>query len=505
MMLTLLHVFQMKDRQISMGDKCAICHKKVYLLERHVSEGQLYHRSCFRNSDKDKSPASKIYQKTLIKSESGENNRVQNKTEEPDFWKRRAEAKKAENKTSDHSSSESESSKSSNLKNVPETARDKDTSSWRSSRPSDLKLENQKQDSEGNVMKKDSSIQEQKTTVVTPQPRARRVVQIGGSNENRKEEPMDTSTTNESRNSGLATKSVESTRPKSALQTEPKKEDGKLGVKVQKARRVVQIGKSKDDDSSVSNRTKSPPPVKQVTIPSTPDSPPPLPSSAPPPFKVLTPSSPQASSSPLSPGVLPSPRTTSPPSRPVSSPVGKSESSVPHQKGKTQSALDTKASPSDQMSSSPKALPRNSKLIEQTGAKTSNVISAKSHSDPVANVVSPTQKDDQVLGGLLKNLADIRRKSSSDSSDIKSPLSPTSELKSNLSAIKEDSDNKRNVRSCDISMEKKTDKSAKTKSANFVSGKMSLFSNDNLSSDLSEKNKKSPVKSDDSEKNKNLL
>ncbi|XP_059172368.1 uncharacterized protein LOC131953269 isoform X2 [Physella acuta] len=43
----------------SLGDKCAICQNKVYLLERHIELGKLFHRSCYRHSEM--SPTSKVY------------------------------------------------------------------------------------------------------------------------------------------------------------------------------------------------------------------------------------------------------------------------------------------------------------------------------------------------------------------------------------------------------------------------------------------------------------
>lgn len=39
-------------RKQSLGDKCHICHQKVYLMERHLEGGKLYHRHCFRESQK---------------------------------------------------------------------------------------------------------------------------------------------------------------------------------------------------------------------------------------------------------------------------------------------------------------------------------------------------------------------------------------------------------------------------------------------------------------------
>ncbi|RUS87768.1 hypothetical protein EGW08_004514 [Elysia chlorotica] len=48
-----------KTRQGSLGDKCNICQNRVYLLERHIEDGKLYHRSCYRHSEL--SPTNKVY------------------------------------------------------------------------------------------------------------------------------------------------------------------------------------------------------------------------------------------------------------------------------------------------------------------------------------------------------------------------------------------------------------------------------------------------------------
>ncbi|XP_064608146.1 MICAL-like protein 1 isoform X2 [Liolophura sinensis] len=49
------------QRVASMGETCQICRNKVYLLERHIEDGKLYHRSCYRHSDL--SPSGKVYAK----------------------------------------------------------------------------------------------------------------------------------------------------------------------------------------------------------------------------------------------------------------------------------------------------------------------------------------------------------------------------------------------------------------------------------------------------------
>ncbi|KAK2158697.1 hypothetical protein LSH36_165g03008 [Paralvinella palmiformis] len=39
-------------RKGTYGDTCSICHHKVYLMERHIEDGQLYHRRCLRDKQK---------------------------------------------------------------------------------------------------------------------------------------------------------------------------------------------------------------------------------------------------------------------------------------------------------------------------------------------------------------------------------------------------------------------------------------------------------------------
>ena len=96
-----LFLFQTKERQESMGDKCYICRDKVYLMERHVDKNKLYHRHCFRHSDL--SPTNKVFNKSEIKkikdkvkNENEANKQTKsenNEQSQPDFWKRRNEAR----------------------------------------------------------------------------------------------------------------------------------------------------------------------------------------------------------------------------------------------------------------------------------------------------------------------------------------------------------------------------------------------------------------------------
>ena len=106
-----------KERQVSMGDKCYICRDKVYLMERHVDKNKLYHRHCFRHSDL--SPTNKVFNKSEIKkikdkvkNENEANKQTKSENSEqsqPDFWKRRNEARKVVKMDTDDSISSKDS------------------------------------------------------------------------------------------------------------------------------------------------------------------------------------------------------------------------------------------------------------------------------------------------------------------------------------------------------------------------------------------------------------
>lgn len=89
-----------------LGDKCVLCDGKVYLLERQIENGKLYHRACYRHSDF--SPTSKVLKRPSVLSDDNKRENInQSKTRklgekrpstdpEPDFWQRRAAAKQKE-------------------------------------------------------------------------------------------------------------------------------------------------------------------------------------------------------------------------------------------------------------------------------------------------------------------------------------------------------------------------------------------------------------------------
>lgn len=100
-----------KTRPESIGDKCCICHEKVYLLERCIENSKLYHRKCARESES--SSTSKVFKRSPLTSfnedrvdlTSNKVRKIENeqlepatrtsaaRDSEPDFWKRRAEQK----------------------------------------------------------------------------------------------------------------------------------------------------------------------------------------------------------------------------------------------------------------------------------------------------------------------------------------------------------------------------------------------------------------------------
>lgn len=55
-------------KQSTPGDMCTICQKRVYLLERHIEEGKLFHRSCYRHSDL--SPTNRVFTRSPFMSPS---------------------------------------------------------------------------------------------------------------------------------------------------------------------------------------------------------------------------------------------------------------------------------------------------------------------------------------------------------------------------------------------------------------------------------------------------
>ena len=118
-----------------MGDKCSICHEKVYLLERHIENAKLCHRSCYRKSEL--SPQSRLSKRQQYRTFDEEKDSSKfrkldhDKSESkgkpsdsgPDFWQRRAQAKAKEL-----------SAQSQNQNGTSVTKMD-DTPSWKKTEP----------------------------------------------------------------------------------------------------------------------------------------------------------------------------------------------------------------------------------------------------------------------------------------------------------------------------------------------------------------------------------
>ncbi|KAL3876290.1 hypothetical protein ACJMK2_034155 [Sinanodonta woodiana] len=133
------------ERKETLGDKCVICREKVYLLERHIENGKLYHRTCFRNSEF--SPTNKVIKRLLsedkyeVQSKSRkiddnqrkEENRTSNKKEpELSYWERRAMAKSKENLIDSKKPDPEPEGKVANI-----------TTAGKSNHPNDLKIRDQ--------------------------------------------------------------------------------------------------------------------------------------------------------------------------------------------------------------------------------------------------------------------------------------------------------------------------------------------------------------------------
>ncbi|XP_063444854.1 MICAL-like protein 2 isoform X5 [Mytilus trossulus] len=160
-----------KDRP-SMGDKCHICGDKVYLMERHVDKNKLFHRHCFRHSEL--SPTSKVFNKSelkkisdKVKSENeakkqsdkvkseNDTNKAAKSEKQPDFWQRRNEARKIVKMDTEDSvpskataNQDKHSSKSTNkdiskpdITVISDKTISKDAAKSKKERPSELNLE----------------------------------------------------------------------------------------------------------------------------------------------------------------------------------------------------------------------------------------------------------------------------------------------------------------------------------------------------------------------------
>lgn len=456
-----------KERH-SMGDKCHICGEKVYLMERHVDKNKLFHRHCFRHSDL--SPTSKVFNKSelkkitdKVKSENEAKSSSEKTDTKPNFWQRRNEAKRMErmeienntenkqgvlhipekdNKTEKKNDSkllpekEDKTTEKKEDKLVPEkenrTKEKKDFSDFRKSseitshkkdRPLDLKVE--------------AGVKVKKSHDIKPTPRKHKVHKS-------EPEPMETNEVNE-----VKLKPVPTPRNPSE-----EKDHSRANNFLLKTKNRL---KEKNHSSSIEGK-------QSPVSPLTPSSPPPLPSQPPPseliksdltsPKHDIKFSAIKGDTSTVSSSVTVDLRDKSKSSDIKSSGISakSSRNSESPDRGYQMLSSSGVSGKYSANSKSPKASPRSPHKFDlgtqnSNGHRTVSPFSPTSkHStfddkvnhaievtknssnshETVAVVFQPSQKqqeenDKQVLGGLLSNLANIRRKKISETSPVDEP------------------------------------------------------------------------------------
>jgi hypothetical protein len=399
-----------------MGDHCGICNNKVYLLERHIENGKLYHRTCFRKSEV--SPSSKVFPKT------DSSQHVSKEEEKPDFWKRRRmDAIQSEQMKRDETKRDEE------LQNKQETA----TPSKAKSR-NFTQLNKDENKSNLNVV----SLRQDKKMDISEQNIDPKVKTKGDSNSNRPVSkpqnpisPRDTSSTSDSY----------AKEPEKRISVPKFEFKGKI---VSSAPKACVVSKIDADDSKPqpamrhsappkpSRPTESPQPLKSAHPHlNRSESPPPLPKNLPPNLPanskkdspVTDKSSVLSDQSPVFGG-------KSSPKRDRLSELLERDSQ--NNQGK-QEDITAKSRCSEPFTSTNtkqgfSGLKNTETSKSQVGMNVSNAATKTSGvAEPVAVLVSPVSPephDPHVLGGLLKQLANIRHKKESETVENKRAMSP---------------------------------------------------------------------------------
>lgn len=488
-----------------MGDKCTICHEKVYLLERHVEENKLYHRTCFRRSDL--SPTNKIYDKPSNITPNRKTVDDDNKSQS-DFWTRRAEARKKEKlenkfdsaKSSDISTSKIES-KAFGVKDVNTPSGTKDsklnsflnevkkedmssTSGLRKSKPGDLNLSKVDNFKTNNI---ESSSKPQSSSVS-------KLKQFLKSDNDSAESDKKTSSDSKTeqfhhkpvpRHSGLhevkdKSKDEKTTKLKnkeSKFHLEEKMDTSEsLSLNdTSKSSRPIpvprHVRKSEDIDNEILKRKhdkmkspttkrKSPDFLSISELPPASPSPPPLPSTAPPPVKTTVGSPPHHRHSPKTGNKFTfSSKETTKPSTETSRSSGSRPFSPLSTSKDINNSLLNDTSKNKHSVNIPPAKPKRISALNQD-SEISQGPSPMEVDDTVnAYLVTPkpdTQHDKQVLGGLLKSLANVRR--------AKSPEHPVSSQLKPMEIEQSGSDTKSKFSSDKYDKSKEVSKGASDKS-----------------------------------------
>lgn len=445
-----------KEKQVSMGDKCGICKDKVYLMERHIEKGKLYHRACFRKSEL--SPTAKMI--TKVEHEQQETKEAK----KPDFWRRRADAKKSEQvkkeEIKDESQEKQEKSRTTKAKslNFLDHSNDENKSKFK-----DKRHEEKMDVSYSNGHLKDDMVKDDKNSH-RPVPKARNI-----------------------------TSPTESPAMSKTSSNEPEKRSSvpKFEFKskiVSSAPKASVVSKVDMDTAKPQPAVRHSAPVKPsrlseaTQLPGDSESPPPLPKNQPP-NMLSTTNKESAVSNNTKPSGLH--LKTSPKQDRLSKLLAKDSTSSEDK------VKDVSAKQRDSESS---IFSHNSKH-ESHGLKHSSAFKSKDggneksvadkDTEPVAVLMSPSSPephDPKVLGGLLKNLANIRQRKDSEDEVNKTVTSPNSKGKQkkifDWLTNKTTAENRKEVKSLDSTeaREKADQRAEKAKSVDFLSGKKPFVS-----------------------------
>ncbi|XP_061174972.1 MICAL-like protein 2 isoform X2 [Saccostrea echinata] len=448
-----------KEKQVSMGDKCGICKNKVFLLERHIENGKLYHRSCFRKSEL--SPTAKILKKP--DSEKSDQSRSHD-SEKPDFWRRRADAKKNEQIKKEEPKKELKEKHDTRTNKAKSLNFSLHNSDEHKSSPSGV-THRQEEKMDTSDLSGDHEVKSRvEANSNRPVPKARNVIsstgKIDSSDKNQNEVEKRTSV------------------PKFEFRSKI----------VSAAPKACVVSKIDTDNSKPEPSTRHSAPSKPSSLSESPrsskshqdGSPPPLPKNHPPHLPVTS-----KKESPVS-----EKKSLSPPS--VKSPLSSAEVSPKQDRLSELLAKDNQSSQGKWeglSSTNQESTPFSSSNTKQEShavrkPKDINISDVRtgSSSEPVAvlmSPVSPEPHDPQVLGGLLKNLANVRRRKDS-SEDVTSPKAKDEQSKNiDWRSNKASSDTRKEVKS-HVSREvngKTETRADKAKSVDILSEKKSFFSN----------------------------
>ena len=463
---------QMKEKQVSMGDKCGICKNKVYLLERHIENGKLFHRTCFRKSEL--SPTAKMLKKAESEQQETKD------TKQPDFWRRRADAKKSEQEKKEEANRESkekleaETVRTNKAKSLNFLDHDKDNTRSHLKEIPQRQEEKMEVSYSNGVHKNDNGKDD--SSFKRPVPRTRTSVSSAF-----------TEKTDESKNSHNEPEKrsfmpkfefkskIVSTAPKACVTSKVDMDDSKPQPSVRHSAPLKPSGLSEPSSHHPTHH-----PTKNPTQhPSESGSPPPLPKNQPPtlpvPSKKESPDLNKRKSSGLN-------AKTSPKQDRLSALLARDSqhiSSQDHKKSEP-SSFESENKKSHGFKHSADAKPSLSELNIGRKASTDS-------EEPVAvlmSPVSPEPHDPKVLGGLLKNLAGIRKKKNSEDGGItkkekflkEEELKPKKDLDGKTEKVT--SDGRKEVKSFfsnTTSKEKADKRTEKAKSVDFLSDKKFSF------------------------------